>query len=146
MTRRSHIFLSFAGDDTCEASLLQFAFETLLSSTQTKVWSYKRDQVASVRSVASSLKGEIQRSSALIFLASPSTLKGGAAQWMELAYADAFEVPIYVLLHRISYQKLRLKERGAPPFLTEGQCTIAEKWRDVATQIMETTAVGRKLK
>jgi len=53
----------------------------------------------------------------MVFIASPSTLKLGASQWMELAYADAAEVPTYVLLHRVSYAKLKMKERGTPPFL-----------------------------
>jgi hypothetical protein len=67
----------------------------------------------------------------MVFLASPSTLKLGAAQWMELAYADSAEVPTYVLLHRITYPKLRMKERGAPPLITEGHCTPSVEWRKV---------------
>jgi hypothetical protein len=67
----------------------------------------------------------------MVFLASLSTIKGGAAQWMELAYADAADVPTYVLLHRITYAKLKMKERGVPPFLTEGQCSPSTDWKRI---------------
>jgi hypothetical protein len=87
------IFLSYSSDDSCEASLLVYAIETMLSHANVQVWTYQRDQSASTRSVATSLKEQVRRSRAMVFLASPSTIKGGAAQWMELAYADAADVP-----------------------------------------------------
>ena len=111
------IFLSYSSDDSCEASLLAYAIETLLAKAHVRVWTFQRDQAADTRSVATSLKDQVRRSRAMVFIASPSTLKLGASQWMELAYADAAEVPTYVLLHRVSYAKLKMKERGTPPFL-----------------------------
>jgi hypothetical protein len=129
------LFLSYSGDDSCEAGLLQFAIESLLGATKVKVWTFQRDQPPDVRSIAGSLKKQVQNSCAVVFLASPSTVKGSAAQWMELAYADAFEIPTFVLLHRISYSKLKMKERGVPPFLTEGNCTPSTDWRKVVESI-----------
>ena len=132
---RPQIFLSYSSDDSCEASLLAYAIEALLESAHVKVWTYQRDQLGSTRSVATSLKEQVRRSKAMVFLASPSTLKLGAAQWMELAYADAFEVPTYVLLHRITYAKLKMKEPGAPPFITEGHCTASVDWKRVVNEL-----------
>jgi hypothetical protein len=129
------IFLSYSGDDSCEASLLAYAIEAQLESAHVKVWTYQRDQPSSTRSVATSLKEQVRRSKAMVFLASPSTLKLSAAQWMELAYADAFDVPTYVLLHRITYAKLKMKERGTPPFITEGHCTASVDWQRVVNEL-----------
>ena len=126
------IFLSYSGEDECEAGLLQFALETLLASNAIHVWTYKRDQLASTRSI----KEQVRRSTALIFIASPNTVKGGATQWMELGYADAFNIQTYVLLHRITYAKLKMKERGAAPFLTEGQCSPLSSWRQIADELL----------
>lgn len=130
-TDSPQVFLSYSSDDSCEASLLAYAIESLISDRRVRVWSYQRDQDGATRSVAKSLKDQIRQSKAMVFLASPSTLKLGAAQWMELAYADAADVPTYVLLHRISYAKLKMKERGAPPLITEGHCTPSVDWRKV---------------
>jgi len=125
------IFLSHSRDDSCEASLLQFAMETLLKPFTVTVWSYQRDQSPTTRSVASTLKDQVKGSVATVFLASPSTIKGGASQWMELAYADAFSIPTYVLLHRINYRNIKIKERNVAPFLTEGQCSPSTEWRTI---------------
>lgn len=125
------IFLSYSGEDCCEATLLQFAIETLLADVGARVWTFQRDQGGDTRSIASSLKEQIRQSRVMVFLASPSTIKGGAAQWMELAYADAADIPTFVLLHRIPYAKLKMKERGVPPFLTEGQCSPSPDWRRI---------------
>src|SRR5690349_6983690 len=95
------IFLSYSGKNSFEASLLQFAVEQLLADLGAKVWTYDRDQGKSERQVANSLKCRVSKSTAVIFLASPSTFNSGAAQWMELAYADAFDVPIFVILHQM---------------------------------------------
>jgi hypothetical protein len=128
---RPQIFLSYSSDDSCEASLLVYAIETLLAKSRVHVWTYQRDQDGATRSVAKSLKDQVAESIAMIFLASPSTVKFGAAQWMELAYADGANVPTYVLLHRIEYAKLKMKERGVPPFITEGHCTPSVNWRKI---------------
>jgi len=135
MPASAQIFLSYSGDEGCEASLLQFAMETLLADFGVKVWTYQRDQANDTRSVASSLKDQVKRSRATVFLASPSTVKGSATQWMELGYADAFEIPTFVLLHRVTFAKLKSKDRGVPPFLTEGQCLPAVEWKRVVDDL-----------
>jgi hypothetical protein len=132
---RRQIFLSYSSADSCEASLLVYAIETLLAQINVHVWTYERDQLGDTRNVATSLKEQVRRSKAMVFLASPSTLKLGAAQWMELAYADAADLPTYVLLHRITYSKLKMKERGVPPFITEGHCTPSANWRRVVDEL-----------
>src|SRR5687767_10321244 len=107
------IFLSYSGKDSFEASLLQFALEQLLADLSVRVWTYERDQAKSERQIGKSLKQRVQKSAAAIFLASPSTFNSGAAQWMELAYADAFDVPIFVLLHKMTFKTLKAMERRA---------------------------------
>ena len=129
------IFLSYSSDDGCEASLLVYAIETLLSGLGVRVWTYQRDQSGATRSIATSLKDQVRASAAMVFFASTSTVKAGAAQWMELAYADAADVPTFVLLHRITYAKLRMKERGVPPFITEGHCTPSVEWRRIVDEL-----------
>jgi hypothetical protein len=139
MNRKSmEIFLSYSGKDSFEASLLQFAIEKLLGDLGVKVWTYERDQVKSERQIGKSLKTRIQNSVAAIFLASPSTFNAGATQWMELAYADAFGVPIFVLLHQMTFTTLRTKEEGVPPLLLEGQCNPASEWKTVVAAIRRT--------
>lgn len=129
------IFLSYSGDDAFEASLLQFAVEQMLADLQVTVWTYQRDQARDERSVGQSLRERVQDSAATLFLVSPSTLEGGAAQWMELAYADAFRVPTYVILHRITFSELRARERGVPPLLIEGQCNPAAEWKPLIGEL-----------
>ncbi len=129
------LFLSYSGKDSFEAGLLQFALERMLENLGVTVWTYERDQDKGERSIAYSLKTRVQGSSAAIFLASPATFASGAAQWMELAYADAFDVPIYVLLHRLSFAELKAKEEGVPPLLLEGQCNPSSQWKDVIKAI-----------
>ena len=129
------IFLSYSGKDSFEAGLLQFALERLLEDLGVTVWSYERDQDKGERRIAHSLKTRVQGSSAAVFLASPATFASGAAQWMELAYADAFDVPIYVILHRLSFAELKGKEQGVPPLLIEGQCNPSSQWKDVIAAI-----------
>lgn len=126
------VFLSYSGRDSFEAGLLQFALEQMLGDLGVAVWTYGRDQEKDQRQIGHSLKTRVQRASAAIFLASPSTFASGAAQWMELAYADAFDVPIFVLLHRLTFAELKAKEEGVPPLLLEGQCNPAAQWKDVA--------------
>jgi len=132
------IFLSYSGQDSFEAGLLQFAIEQLLGDLGVTVWTYERDQAKSERQIGKSLKLRIQNSVAVIFLASPSTFNSGAAQWMELAYADAFDVPIFVLLHQMTFKTLRTKEEGVPPLILEGQCNSASEWKTVVAAIRRT--------
>jgi hypothetical protein len=129
------VFLSYSGRDSFEASLLQFALEQMLGDLGVVIWTYERDQNRDERNIGQSLKSRVQKASAAIFLASPSTFASGAAQWMELAYADAFDVPIFVLLHRFTFADLKSKEEGVPPLLLEGQCNPAAQWKDVATAL-----------
>lgn len=129
------IFLSYSGKDSFEASLLQFAIEQLLGNLCVKVWTYERDQAKSERQIGKGLKLRVQNSAAAIFLASASTFNAGATQWMELAYADAFEVPIFVLLHQLTFQDLKTMEAGVPPLLLEGQCNPASEWKVVVAEI-----------
>lgn len=136
MSRKSiEIFLSYSGKDSFEASLLQFALEQLLTDLGVKVWTYERDQAKSERQIGKSLKLRVQNSAVAIFLASPSTFNSGAAQWMELAYADAFDVPIFVLLHQLTFQDLKAMEAGVPPLLLEGQCNPSSEWKAVVAEI-----------
>lgn len=125
------IFLSYAGDDAFEADLFQYAIEHILSDLGVNVWTYQRDQKSEERSIGKSLKERVRESVATIFLVSPSTLKAGAAQWMELAYSDAYEIPTFVLLHKLRFADLRSRHRGVPPLLLEGQCNTSADWRKV---------------
>ena len=126
------IFLSYSGDQSVEAELLQFAFEKLLVDVNCKVWTYERDQSKDEKAIAESLKSRIKASNALIFLVSESTLSEGAAQWMELAYADAFDIPTFIMLHHISYQDLKAREGGIPPLLLAAQCNSSSDWKTIA--------------
>lgn len=126
------IFLSHAGEDRFEASLLQYAVEHMLSHLGATVWAYQRDQDRSEADVAGALMEHIRESDAMIFLATPTTIAASTTQWMELAYAHAFGVPRHVLLHRLRYQDLIAGERAAPPLLLAAQCNdAAREWRDV---------------
>lgn len=127
------IFLSYANDHAFEADLLQFAYEAMLRDLGVKVWAYQRDQPRDEKTIAQSLKEQVRQSKALVFLLTPSTLDKGAAQWMELAYADAFEVPTFVLMHQIKYADL--KSRNAPPLLLARQCNESDQWRNLADDI-----------
>jgi len=78
------------------------------------------DQARDERNIGKSLKESRTRDRALtIFLVSPTTLDTGAAQWMELAYSDAYNVPTFVILHRLTFNELKSRERGVPPLLLE---------------------------
>ena len=128
---RPQVFLSYSGDDAFEASLLQYAIELMLTDLEATVWTYQRDQARDERSIGKSLKDRVRESSATIFLVSPSTLAAGAAQWMELAYADAYDVPTFVILHRLTFAELKSRERGVPPLLLESQCNPSAEWKNV---------------
>lgn len=131
----AQIFLSYSGADAFEAGLLQYAAERMLAPLSAAVWTYQRDQPTDQRDVAVSLKEQVRQSAALVFLLTPTTLVSGAAQWMELAYADAYYVPIWVLLHRVPFTELRARESGVPPFLLAGQCNPATEWKRVIHEI-----------
>jgi hypothetical protein len=134
-SKKKQIFLSYSGEDSFEASLLQFAIEHLLADRNAKVWTYQRDQPKNQRSIGKSLKDRVRASSATIFLVSPSTLDSGAAQWMELAYSDAFDVPTFVLLHHLTFAEVKAREKGVPPLLLEGQCNSSAEWKSVVSDM-----------
>ena len=125
------IFLSYAGEDAFEAILLKDAIEALLKDVGVRVWAFGRDQAKDQRSIGTSLKEQVRGSVAVIILLSRFTLESGATQWMELAYADAFGIPAFILLHHLTFDELKRSERGAPPLVLEGQCTIALEWRSL---------------
>ena len=131
----SQIFVSYSGHDSFEAGLLKFALDTLLRDLDVQAWTFQRDQKRSERNIANALKEQIRRSCAVVFLVSPITLDGGATQWMELAYADAFSVEVFVLLHHLTYSNLKSQERGVPPLLLAGQCSPATEWREIMESI-----------
>lgn len=111
--------------------LLKDAIEGMLRDASVRVWAFGRDQARDQRSIGTSLKQQVRRSAAVIFLLSQFTLESGATQWMELAYADAFGIPAFILLHHLTFDELKRSERGAPPLVLEGQCTIALEWQSL---------------
>jgi hypothetical protein len=125
------VFLSHAGEDGFEAGLFQYAIEQMLADTNVTVWTYERDQRLDERSIGKSLKDRVRESKATVFLVSPSTLNAEAAQWMELAYADAYNVPTFIILHRLTFAELKSRERGVPPLLLESQCNAAAEWKSI---------------
>ena len=70
-TLNPRVFISYSGHDQFEASLLQFALETLLSDKNLIAWTYQRDQRRSEREIAQSLKDQVRESCATVFLVSP---------------------------------------------------------------------------
>jgi hypothetical protein len=129
------IFLSYAGADAFEASLLQYAVESLLVDMGAKVWTYQRDQSRDQQTIAFDIKSRIHQSRALIFLVSPATIELGTTQWMEFAYADAFGIPIFVLLNHLTYNDLRARGKGVPPLLLQTKCNDATTWPDVIQEL-----------
>jgi hypothetical protein len=123
-------FLSYAGEDAFEAVLLKEAIEVLLHDIGVRVWAFGRDQARDQRSIGTSLKERVRESVAVIMLLSRFTLESGATQWMELAYADAYGIPAFILLHRLTYDEL-MGEAGVPPLIRESQCTLAVEWRSL---------------
>jgi hypothetical protein len=136
---RPTIFLSYSGDESLEADLLQYAIEHELQNVH--VWTYERDQRRGQGNVARSLKEGVKSSCAVLFLITPSTLETGATQWMELAYTDAFGVPTFILLHRLSYADLRAKDR-VPPLVLAKQCTPAKEWRTLLDDLRKHCVPG----
>lgn len=137
------VFISHSGYDSFEASLLQYAIESKLSSENVSAWTYQRDQARSESDIAAALKETIRKSVATIFFVSPATVDGGAAQWMELAYADAFGVPTFVLLHHIDFKELKARERGVPPLLLATQCNSAHEWKAIVDDLRTLILTGK---
>ncbi|MCK9200849.1 MAG: hypothetical protein M0P59_14330 [Gallionella sp.] len=133
--KRVQVFISYAGHDAFEAELLQFAIETLLAPESVIAWTFQRDQSRSEKEIAAALKKSVRDSIATVFIVSPSTIDGGAAQWMELAYADAFDVKTFVLLHHLDYNDLKTRERGVPPLLLASQCNSTTDWKKIVEDI-----------
>jgi hypothetical protein len=129
------VFISYSGRDEFEASLLQYALEKMLEEDGIVAWTFQRDQARSEKEIARSLKDRVRESSASIFLVSPDTLESGASQWMELAYADAFDVTTFVLLHRLKFLDLKQRATGVPPLLLSSQCNSAIEWKSVVEDI-----------
>jgi hypothetical protein len=123
---------------------LQYAIEQMLGELTATVWTYQRDQTRDQRSVGKSLKDRVRESSATISLVSPSTLDAGAAQWMELAYADAYDIPTFVILHRLTFAELKGRERGVPPLLLESQCNASAEWKSVVESLRLRMTGARK--
>lgn len=138
------VFISYSGEDEFEAGLLQFALETLLRDKNVVAWTYQRDQNKSERDVAVAIKERVRKSCATVFLVSPTTLHGGATQWMELAYADAFDVKTFVLLHHLKFSTLKSRETGVPPLLLSGQCNSATEWRGAVKNIRSIIEDGER--
>lgn len=138
MAGNARVFLSFCGQNLFEASLLQFAVERLLEHVGVSVWTYQRDQDRGEEDIAGGLKGVIRNSDAMIFLLSPATFEASGTQLMELAYADAFDIPRYILLFGLQYQDLVARGRGVPPLLLRSQCNDAAlEWKRVIQTLGE---------
>jgi hypothetical protein len=136
------IFLSYSGQNEFEASLLQECLETRFGLNGVAVWTFKRDQRRDEANVSRSLKETVRASAAVIFLLSPFTIDAGAAQWMELAYADAFDLPTFILLHHVTYEELMRVERGVPPLVRQSQCTPAVDWKSIQSDLRKHLAKG----
>ncbi len=111
--KSNNIFLSYSVEDAFEASLLQCALEALMADLSVKVWTYERDQNKDERDVRRSVIDCIRKSMAMIFLLSPSTLDGGAYQWIELGSADTLEMPAFILLHHLKHDDLAQRRKYA---------------------------------
>lgn len=131
------VFISYSDDDKFEAELLKFVLDKILADIGVSAWIFQRDQDTSERNIAGSLKERVRSSCAMIFLVSQYTLESGATQWMELAYADAFDVPTFVLLHHLQYEDLTSPDSGVPPLLLAGQCNAATDWCRVMEDIRD---------
>lgn len=105
--------------------------ESELRDLAVQVWAYRRDQPKDGRDIAHTSKEQVQRSVALAILLTPDSLAAGANQWMELAYADAFDVPSFYLLHGVTLDDLKAAGRGVPPLLFAADCIPAIEWRRI---------------
>ncbi len=134
------IFLSYSGEDAFEAELLKLAFETRMNKLGVKVWIFQKDQKKSESDIAKALKDCINKSRAMIFLLSPYTLKNGSTQWMEFGGAYMLEIPIFVLLHHLTYQQVISK--NVPPALKKGLCNKAIEWKSIESGLNEVMGVN----
>ncbi|HKO34974.1 MAG TPA: TIR domain-containing protein [Pyrinomonadaceae bacterium] len=132
---KKQVFISYSGRDDFQGSLLQYAVERMLQEEHVVAWTFQRDQSRSEKEIAQSLKERVKESVASIFLVSPDTLDSGATQWMELAYAYAFDVKSFVLLHRLTFPDLKQRTTGVPPLLLSSQCNSAMDWKNVIEDI-----------
>jgi hypothetical protein len=142
--KKPQVFISYSGRDAFEASLLQYAIESMLSEEGVTAWTFQRDQPLSEKEIAQSLKDRVKESFASIFLVSPDTLESGTTQWMELAYADAFDVVTFVLLHHLKFDDLRQRATGVPPLLLSSQCNSASDWKTIIEAIRKLVKGRRK--
>jgi hypothetical protein len=133
--KKRQVFISYSGHDAFEASLLQYALESMLVDLRVRAWTFQRDQVRSQREIARSLKDQVKASAATVFIVSPATLGGGATQWMELAYSDAFEIPTFVVMHHLTYEDLKKTDEKVPPLLLSSQCNAASEWHRLIDDI-----------
>ena len=131
----AQIFLSHSQEDAFEANLFQWCIERLLSDLNVRVWNYQRDQLGNQKNVGNSLREQVQTSRAMIFLVSQFTLESGATQWMELAYADAYAIPTFILLHHITYDDLKNSSKGVPPLILSSECKPAIRWQDLENEL-----------
>lgn len=131
----TQIFISYASQDAFEADLLQYVVESTLKEVNITAWTFHRDQNLSEKEIAESLKHQIKQSAALIILISPYTIEHGSTQWMELAYADSFDIKIYIMLHHLTYQELKERKSGVPPFVFASQCNQSLEWRKIMNEI-----------
>ena len=75
--KKRQVFISYSGRDAFEASLLQYAIESMLGSEGVTAWTFQRDQALSEKEIARSLKNRVSESFVSIFLVSPDTLESG---------------------------------------------------------------------
>lgn len=137
------VFLSHAAADAFEAQLLQYVVEHMLRDVGARAWTYSRDQEHDEDDIAGSLKAHLRASHALIFLLSPATLESSGTQWMELAYADAFEKPVFILLHHLQFADLATRQPGVPPLVLSSQCNDAAlDWRSVIASVRDRLRAG----
>jgi hydroxylamine reductase (hybrid-cluster protein) len=54
---------------------------------------------------------------------------------MELAYADAFGIPTFVILHHLTHADLLHSNEGVPPLLLSSQCNAASDWRQIVADL-----------
>lgn len=142
--KKRQVFISYSGRDAFEASLLQYAIESLLGDEGVAAWTFQRDQALSEKEIAGSLKARVSESFVTVFLVSPDTLDSGTTQWMELAYADAFNITTFVLLHHLDFGDLRKRTTNVPPLLLSSQCNSASEWKAVIESIRKLVKAKRK--
>lgn len=143
MTKDTQVFLSYSSEDIFEADLLQYVAENMLADLKVTLWAYHRDQARDQRSIAGGVRDMVRRSAAMIFLASRSTLDVGSTQWMELAYADAFGLPIFIILHRTTVPEIRTRLEHVPPLMLEANCNPSHEWRQVVSAVRSRLTVPR---